>query len=429
MPVQNEVKKMRKFRSLTVTLAIAFFALSSVALSIASSLQIYFSFQTQKEMIASEQQLIAQNAANEVKSFIEGEFAMLKSAASIGGLITANKEEQRLVLEKLLGLEPSFRQLLLLNAEGQELSTVSRLSALLSHPLTELNKSELLSQMSQGETYISSVYIDEITSEPMVTIAVPVTDVFGDFKGALMAEVNLIFMWDLVAGLKVGKKGTAYVVDKQGNLIAFNDISRVLKGENLIHLKEVNEFVRGDEFAHISSADISKGIKDAQVVASCTHLGKPDWAVVVELPVEEAYETVTLGIELTIFTVLISFLLAILAGIYISKRITKPVIILRDAAINIGKGGLDTRIEIKTKNEIGELASAFNRMTNDLKKSKAELEKYSATLEKKVEERTKELEGKNEELERFNKLAVGRELKMIELKKIIKELEGKLKKK
>lgn len=56
-----------------------------------------------------------------------------------------------------------------------------------------------------------------------------------------------------------------------------------------------------------------------------------------------------------------------------------------------------------------------------------ELEELSRGLGKQVGERTKELQAKIEELERFNKLAIGRELKMIALKEKIKELEGKLK--
>jgi hypothetical protein len=49
--------------------------------------------------------------------------------------------------------------------------------------------------------------------------------------------------------------------------------------------------------------------------------------------------------------------------------------------------------------------------------------KQSQELEKIVKERTKKLEAKNEELEKFNKFAIDRELRMIELKKKIKELE------
>lgn len=52
--------------------------------------------------------------------------------------------------------------------------------------------------------------------------------------------------------------------------------------------------------------------------------------------------------------------------------------------------------------------------------------KLNAELEKRVEERTKELDNKNADLARVNKLFVGRELKMIELKNKIKELEAEI---
>lgn len=81
---------------------------------------------------------------------------------------------------------------------------------------------------------------------------------------------------------------------------------------------------------------------------------------------------------------------------------------------------------------------------NELSKTKSELEESKTVLEirvaartrelreltegldLRVKERTKELQEKIEELERFQKLAVGRELKMTELKKEIKKLQKKL---
>jgi len=57
-----------------------------------------------------------------------------------------------------------------------------------------------------------------------------------------------------------------------------------------------------------------------------------------------------------------------------------------------------------------------------------ELKELSASLEEQVAERTSSLREKIEELERFNRLTVGRELKMIELKEEIKRLESELKK-
>ena len=56
----------------------------------------------------------------------------------------------------------------------------------------------------------------------------------------------------------------------------------------------------------------------------------------------------------------------------------------------------------------------------------AEIKKFQESLEEQVKERTKELQDKIRELEKFQKITVGRELKMIELKKEIERLKNEL---
>lgn len=451
MVVSKGAKKTEKPRSLAVTLAIAFFTLSVAVLVIAGSLQIYLSFQAQQKIIVQWQKLTAQNSADTVKSFILEKFSVLEKTVTLGNLAVASLEEEKLSLERTLGKEPSFRQLVLLSVQEQELARVSRLSKLLSEQVIRYNKKELFSKISQEALYTSSVYIDKVTSEPMIVIAVPVTDTFGDLKGALVAEVNLKFMWDLVTEIKIGKEGLTYVVDEKGNLIAFSDISRVLRGENLTHLEEVNKFVRKEESFEKVKIEISKGIQGSYVSATYVPLGIPDWAVLVELPIREAYQTVIQGVGLSIGVIILSVFLTTLLSIYFSRRITEPIISLRNAAKRLSQGGWEARAEIKTRDEIGELATTFNEMadllraytteleekveerTKELEEAKSsleikvkartrELEELAESLDEKVKERTKELQVKMEELERFQRLAVGRELKMVALKKEIKKI-------
>lgn len=454
MAISSAAKKTRKFRSLAVTLIIAFLTLNVVVLLIASSLQMYFSFQAQQKVIVNWQRLTAQNAANAVKGFILEKFSILEKASTLGNLAAASLEEEKLTLERLLGKESSFRQLVLLDTQEQELIRVSRLSKLLSEQIMEYNKKELFSKVSRKETYISPVYIDKITSEPMMTIAVPVTDTFGDFKEILMAEMNLKFMWDLVTEIKIGKEGLAYVVDEKGNLIAFSDISRVLRGENLAHLREVNKFVEDEESFEEGKAEISKGIQDVYVLATYVPLGVPDWAVLVELPIREAYQTVIQGLGLSIGIIILGVILATLLGTYLSKRITKPIEQLTATSRAIAGGNLALRAEVTSRDEVGQLAVSFNEMTDHLstyttelerkvEERTKELEEAKTILEIKVEARTRELKDLTErqeeiieertreihermkELEKFHRLAVGRELKMIELKEEIKKLKRK----
>ena len=62
----------------------------------------------------------------------------------------------------------------------------------------------------------------------------------------------------------------------------------------------------------------------------------------------------------------IILILALALGFFISRFISKPIIKLTEAAAQIGKGKLDAKIEIESKDEIGELATSLNKMTKDL---------------------------------------------------------------
>jgi len=452
--LQEKIEKPRAFRSLAVTLTVAFLLVSLLILLIAISLEVFFGFQAQQKLIAREQSLVIEEAAGSVRKFVQERLDLLKATVNFGNLTTSSKESQSQVLAKSLGLEPSFRQLILFDARGRELARASRTSETESLQIgSKLSLDEITSRFQESQDYLSSVYIYEVTSEPMMVIAVPIKNVFGDFQGVLAAEANLKFMWDVVGGIKVGEKGMAYVVDRQGRLIAFGDASRVLKGENLGRLDEVNEFMRGNEVAHDPVSEISKGIQGNDVVTNHTHIGVSDWAMVIELPVGEAYQSVIQLLVFAGFIFILSLVIAFFVGLFFSKRISGPITSLRNAALSLSKGKLDTRIDIKSRDEIGELGGAFNDMAQKLQTSyqemqrqvrertaeleaakgslekqvrerTAELEAAKATLEQQVADRTAELKKRLGQVEAFNKVVVGREVVMRQLKDEIQRLKG-----
>ncbi len=91
-----------------------------------------------------------------------------------------------------------------------------------------------------------------------------------------------------------------------------------------------------------------------------------------------------------IFVVVISIILAILISITLARSITKPVEKLRNAAIAIGRGDLDIRVNIKTGDEIQDLSESFNQMAGDISSSN-----------KTILEQNKRLEDNNNELGRL----------------------------
>ena len=94
--------------------------------------------------------------------------------------------------------------------------------------------------------------------------------------------------------------------------------------------------------------------------------------------------------------------LFILIGLVIcflfSLSISRPISRLMEGVKKIGQGDLSHHVKVQHNEEIGELALAFNRMTDRLRETDGKLKQYTQGLERKIEERTIELKMTNEQL-------------------------------
>ncbi|MEH2225027.1 ATP-binding protein [Nostoc sp.] len=78
---------------------------------------------------------------------------------------------------------------------------------------------------------------------------------------------------------------------------------------------------------------------------------------------------------------------ALVVGYLLSRTISKPIIKLQQAVMNLAEGKLDTRVNIRSDDEIGELATSFNKMADDLQYSRDELVNTNKQLRDEISER------------------------------------------
>jgi signal transduction histidine kinase len=364
----------RKYVALLVGL-VTFVLLVNVAL------YSWFTYNENKTAAFRIQQEKAGSAARRIEEFvdeIERQLGWTTALQWAAGPI----EQRRFDYFRLLRQVPAITELIQLDDAGKEQLKVSRLTMDAVGSGKDYSQNPDFTEARQRRVWFSPVYFRK-ESEPYLTLAMAQT---GRNAGATVAEVNLKLIWDVITGLKIGEHGYAYVVDRDGRLIAHPDISLVLRNTDLSTLPQVAaaRAEAADARATGPTTMVAKGINGNSVLSAHAVIPQLGWTVFVELPMSEALAPLYGSALRSAALLILALVLAGLAALFLARRMTVPIRALDAGAARLGAGALDHRIAVRTGDELEALAERFNAMAGDLQKSYAE-------LEKKVEERTGEL--------------------------------------
>lgn len=291
----------------------------------------------------------------------------------------STNEDDRLNAIRLLRLSPAIAEITELDAQGREQVRVSRRVADRVGSKADHSASSAFRGANESRAYYGPVYFFGDT-EPFMTIATRGT---GREPNVVVAEVNLRFIWDLVAGIRVGNTGKAYVVDRMGVLIAHPDLWPALQRSDLSGHADVRAALDG--VGPPSGGLVKEDLSGHRVLSTYATVPSLGWLVFVELPLTEAYAPIYASIGRSTFLLVVLLAGAVLVSLFLSRRMTVPIQMLTQGAKRIGSGDLGQRLAIKTGDELEALGDQFNLMAAHLRDS-------YATLERKVTERTSELE-------------------------------------
>ena len=366
-------------------------------LIVSGVLEVYFRYRESMEQLAFQQREAATVAALKIQTFIHDIETAMKAATKYqntgGQKIAADYEFE---LKKLFYLAPAITEASIIGTDGIALAHISRSRAVTADAKRNVSGSGAFQKALQGQSYFGPVYFVR-ESEPYITVALPIERYAGRVVGVLQTEVNLKYVWEVISAIKQGRAGYAYAVTRGGDLITHPDISVVLQHRNVAQLNQVKAAFQPVLGLTQAKAVVADNLSGDKVFSSYALIPTLDWAVIVEQPVGEAYEPLYGSMLRTSSLVLVGLVVALLASLFVARRVLGPLELLRKGTGRIGGGDLDFRLNIKTGDEIEVLADEFNKMTEHLS------EAY-AGLECKVAERTKALTIVNEKLEEASKL-------------------------
>jgi signal transduction histidine kinase len=356
-----------------------FVAVVAVALLSNGIFEVFFYYREHKAALIRIQHEQAEAAAAKIGQFvkeIESQLGWTTQLPWSAGSI----EQRRFDALRLLRQVPAITELAQVDSTGKERLRVSRLAMDVVDSGLDLSKDPKFTEAVARKVYYGPVYFRR-ESEPYMTLSLAGT---RKDAGVSIAEVNLKLIWDVVSQIKVGEGGHAYVVGAQGRLIAHPDISLVLRNTDMSKLSQVQSARAGGTDATADPLQSTQNIQGQEVLTASAPIAPLGWTMFVELPVKEAYASLYQALQRLAIVLLGASIFAVLAGVFLARRMVGPIQALRAGAERIGGGDFAQRISIKTGDELEGLANQFNDMG-------ARLQESYADLEKKVESRTAEL--------------------------------------
>lgn len=118
---------------------------------------------------------------------------------------------------------------------------------------------------------------------------------------------------------------------------------------------------------------LSTDYRGKEIIAVWRYIPSFDWGLVAKMDLAEALSPLDKLKMLVFYIACFTIIFAMARAFWLSISITSPVKKLSDTVFNISRGDLNQRVDIKSRDEIGQLADPFNVMTGTLLASRNEL--------------------------------------------------------
>jgi two-component system NtrC family sensor kinase len=197
-----------------------------------------------------------------------------------------------------------------------------------------------------------------------------------------------------------------FIVDHQLNLIASKKPELANKPSSHLLLKRAIETGEMSVEIEKSGTFLSTQYSKMVLCSSLWHRGKVIGGIQIEVPIGDLMISLLESKRVILITIVLDALVLIIFGSFLLSRIlVKPIKDLVQLTQKISEGDFSQKIEVTSKNEIGQLIGSFNRMIERLRENQESLENYLESLES----TNKQLKQAQEELIRTEKLAsIGR---------------------
>jgi methyl-accepting chemotaxis protein len=221
------------------------------------------------------------------------------------------------------------------------------------------NNEEFRTAKQSKEPSVGEMIRSQATGKAVVPIAAPVLGKEKQFLGVVGMVLKADFFTQLVANRKVGETGYAYMINREGIILAHPKVEHILK----LNVSTVKEMSGINEIMTSGKSGVAEYVfTGVKKIAGAAPVGINGWSVAVTQNADEFLQAVDHIRNIILAVVVIALTVAAIILIVTTRKIVRPINAavagLQDIAR--GEGNLTMRLPVLTKDEVGDLATWFN---------------------------------------------------------------------
>jgi len=222
------------------------------------------------------------------------------------------------------------------------------------------------STKEQGKLTFTDPYLDSVTKQMAVAVAMPVKSGSGQFQGVVSEDILLQTLVENVKTINLHGVGYAYLLDSKGVLLAHPEADLVSKKVLEVGKMKGMTSIFKDMFATDQGfTSYSDGGKNSLIVYQ--KIPSTGWILAITVPEEVVYKPLTHLKWLFSIIAIILIILVIVITLTVVNRITKPIENLANQVKMVAGGDLTVQATVNGKDEIASLALGFNSMVHNLR--------------------------------------------------------------
>jgi signal transduction histidine kinase len=248
------------------------------------------------------------------------------------------------------------------------------------------------------------------TNQDVIAIAVPiVNNLNNNFVGVVAVRFYIDFqrLGQEIQKLKVGKAGTAYLVDRNGRLI-YHPIDRLI-GTDFSYREAVKRLQRGDREGAVTSLEGS----DTRTVEGYAVVPITGWGLVIGEPWGQVVEPAQISLRPVVVVLIIGLIIVASVVSLGVQRVTDPIQSLVTQTRQVAVGDYDAQVMLSRIKEIKELGTAFNEMVQQIGKYRAGMRQYVADITNSQEEERKRIARELHDDTVQSLIAIGQQIELI----------------